>query len=97
MALKAATGTTVSELREATSSGQPFLERLLFMNDHEDVEKQLLKVLEIFEHPDSDLEIFELEEDEDFENAPLDQCIISPDTLRNILSEWRKRQEYYTG
>ena len=97
MALKTATGASVSELREATSSGKPFLERLLFMNDHEDVEKQLLKVLETFEQPESDLEIFELEEDEVFEDAPLEQCIISPDTLRNILSEWRKRQASYSG
>jgi hypothetical protein len=83
--IERATANSLTELRQAISSGKPFAEFLLFYNNHNEVEQKLRNLISIFNVNSVEAKFFELEEDEELDLNNRDLTEISSDTLLNIL------------
>ena len=66
----------------------PLVEGIVFGNDHDEVALVLLGVVDALESEGVSYELYELAYDEDFASAPLDCCIVSLETLQNILERF---------
>ena len=86
MDLKRATGKSLSAIRDHIQAQMPFLEAVLFQNDHVEVARQLRAVVEIIGKAGVRFRVYELEPDEQFESAPIEECEIDASVLENILS-----------
>jgi hypothetical protein len=84
----------IGDVRSTIDKKALLAEWTLFMNDHDDVARQIRDLLTIEERGEGTFQIFELMFDEEFSNCQLDQCEISAAALRTILDahDDRRRQ-----
>ena len=89
-ALRAATGLPFGAMADAIRSGAPLIERILFMNDHDEVAETLRLVVSAAIREGATLRLYELRVAEDWPllTAAQDDRRLEPRTLLNILDEW---------
>ncbi len=86
-AVRGATGTSIAEIKKMLQSGTPILERVLFLNDHDESAATLRRLVAYASRVALPLEIFELSPSEVFETVRQSECRIDETILENILSE----------
>lgn len=93
--VKKITGQSLGELKSKFDSKMPFVEALLFENDHEEKAAMLKKIADEATKHNVDIQVYELEPDEDFETCPQNECKINIDIMNNIFDEWQRRSDQF--
>ena len=83
---------SLSDIREALNNETPIFEQELFLNNYEEVAKQLREIEILRKTLGVELNYYELQPDEEFESCPLAVCKINAEILENILTEWENGQ-----
>ncbi|WP_425396867.1 hypothetical protein [Aeoliella sp.] len=86
--LHRATGLPLSEVRRVIASGKPVIEQEIFDANYDDHAALIRSVLRAIESGGMEYRIYELPEGETTESCTfVDRCLVSIETVRNILSE----------
>jgi hypothetical protein len=86
-------GASLKDLMSTLKNGRPFYECVLFMNDHQERERELKALLDAADREHLHIAIYEAEPDEGYDSISKDTCLISREVLENIFEERKSRDE----
>ena len=92
MDLQRLTGASLKDVRTHLDAGTPVYERLLFMNDHDDVAATLRGLVDAHDRGEPPMKFFELEDDEDVRESP-SETQVTGEELLNVLAEHDRRMQ----